>query len=69
MSLRTKWLTVTEAAKLVGYHPERIRELARDNQIEARKFSIVWQVSRRSLMAYRAKMRRRGAKRGPKSES
>ncbi len=63
-----QWLTVTEAAELAGYHPERIRELARDNQIEARKFSIVWQVNRRSLMAYLDKMKRRGAKRGPKSE-
>lgn len=46
------WLTVSEAAKLSGYHPEYIRRLIRDGEIEARKFSIVWQVKRESLTAY-----------------
>ena len=69
MAVKIEWLTVNEAAKMMGYHPERIRELARDNQIEARKFSIVWQVSRKSLLAYRAKMQGQGAKRGPKRQS
>jgi excisionase family DNA binding protein len=47
-----EWLTVEEAAKLSGYHPEYIRRLIRDGEIEAKKFSIVWQVSRKSLTAY-----------------
>ena len=46
MTDNNKWLTVAEASKLSGYHPERIRELMRDKKIVAQKFSIVWQVSR-----------------------
>lgn len=47
-----EWLSVREAAKLSGYHPEYIRRLIRDDEIEARKFSIVWQIKRKSLEAY-----------------
>jgi len=47
-----EWLTVNEAAEISGYHPEYIRRLIRDREIEARKFSIVWQVKRESLNSY-----------------
>ncbi len=47
-----EWLSVNDAAKLSGYHPEYIRRLIRDGEIEARKFSIVWQVRRESLESY-----------------
>lgn len=47
-----EWLSVSEAAKLSGYHPEYIRRLIRDGEIEARKFSIVWQVRTQSLLDY-----------------
>ena len=47
-----EWLSVTEAAKLSGYHPEYIRRLIRDGEIEAKKFSIVWQVRTQSLLDY-----------------
>lgn len=47
-----EWLSVSDAAKLSGYHPEYIRRLIRDGEIEARKFSIVWQVRTKSLNAY-----------------
>jgi len=46
------WLSVSEAASLSGYHPEYIRRLIRDGEIEAKKFSIVWQVQRKSLIDY-----------------
>ena len=46
------WLTVSEAADISGYHPEYIRRLIRDGEIERKKFSIVWQVRRESLNAY-----------------
>jgi excisionase family DNA binding protein len=46
------WLSVSEAAKLSGYHPEYIRRLIREGEIEAKKFSIVWQVRRKSLIDY-----------------
>jgi excisionase family DNA binding protein len=60
------WLTVKEAAKLSGYHPEHLRELIREGIILARKFGPVWAVSRESLLAYVRKMQESGEKRGPK---
>jgi excisionase family DNA binding protein len=47
-----EWLSVDEASKLSGYHPEYIRRLIRSGEIVARKFSIVWQVSKESLETY-----------------
>jgi excisionase family DNA binding protein len=47
-----EWLTVNEAAKLSGYHPEHIRRLVRQGAINAKKFSIVWMVSRKSILSY-----------------
>ena len=64
-----EWLTVNEAAKLSGYHPETLRELMRDGKINARKISIVWLVDRESLLAYMAKVQAMGEKRGPKPEN
>ena len=66
MALDDDWLTVNEAAKLSGYHPESIRELIRQEKIEARKFSIVYQVNRESLLAYIAQAKKMGEKRGRK---
>ena len=47
-----EWLSVNDAAKLSGYHPEYIRRLVRDGEIDAKKFSIVWQVRTQSLLDY-----------------
>lgn len=63
------WLTINEAADLVNYHEETIRELARDRKIIARKISIVWQVSQKSLLDYVEKVEKLGGKRGPKPET
>lgn len=52
MATNDEWLTVNEAVKISGYHPEHITRLIRQGKIEAKKFSIVWQVNRNSLMAY-----------------
>ena len=49
---KDQWLDVNEAAKLSGYHPEHIRRLVRQGAITAKKFSIVWMISRNSLLAY-----------------
>ena len=46
------WITVTEAAEISGYHPEHIRRVIREGKIDARKFSIVWQISKSSLLDY-----------------
>lgn len=64
-----KWLTVNEAAKLSGYHPESIRELIRQKKIKARKFSIVYQVDRESLLAFLKKAQMMGEKRGRKPKN
>ena len=48
----SEWISISEAATLSGYHPEYIRRLIRNGEIAAKKFSIVWQVSRDSLMDY-----------------
>ena len=62
------WITTTEAAELSGYHPERVRELIRDGEIEARKFGTIWQVSRGSLLAYLKAAEKTGDKRwGPRN--
>jgi len=48
-----EWLTVNDAAKLSGYHPEYVRQLIRDGKVNAKKFSIVWMVDKDSLIAYK----------------
>ena len=50
---KEEWLTVNEAAELSGYHPEHVRRLIRQGEITAKKFSIVWMVSRDSLLKYK----------------
>lgn len=49
---KDEWLTVNDAAKLSGYHPEHVRRLIRQGSVEAKKFSIVWMVSKDSLLSY-----------------
>ena len=46
------WITTAEAIKLSGYSADYLRELIRTGKIEGRKFGIVWQVSKQSLLAY-----------------
>jgi len=62
-----EWLTVTQAAEISDYHPERIRELIREGKINAHKFGSVWAVHKTSLLEYLQKMEELGGKRGPKS--
>lgn len=64
-----EWLSVNEAAALSGYHPQHVRELARNGRVSARRFGrLVWQIERASLDAYVAEMRQRGEKRGPRPD-
>ena len=65
----SEWLTVNDAARLSGYHPETLRELMRDGKINARKVSIVWLVDRESLLTYMEKAKAMGEKRGPKRDN
>ncbi|UCC51237.1 MAG: helix-turn-helix domain-containing protein [Anaerolineaceae bacterium] len=64
-----EWLTTAEAADLSGYHAERVRELLREQKIKGRKFGIVWQVDRASLLSYIESMEEKGRRRGPKPGS
>ena len=62
------WITTKEAAELSGYHPDHLRVLIREGKIRARKFGIVWQVDRASLLAYVKAAEKMGAKRGRKTD-
>ena len=57
------WITISEASKQSGYHPETLRELVRYERIKGRKFATVWQVSRTSLSSYLREQSKRGEKR------
>jgi len=63
----TEWISVTEAAKMSGYHADHLRELIREGKIEAKKIVTVWQIDKASLIAYirnaeKSDDKRRGAK-------
>ena len=62
-------LTVEEAAKESGYHPEHITRLVREKKIRARKLSVIWLVDRKSLYDYQKKTKAKGKKRGRKPEN
>ena len=48
----TYWITTSEAAELTGYNTEYLRWLIRRGEVKARKFGVIWQVSRSSLLQY-----------------
>jgi excisionase family DNA binding protein len=61
------WLSVEEAVELSGYHPQHIRDLARDGRVTARRFGRrAWRIERGSLLEYVESMQELGRKRGPK---
>ncbi len=61
-----EWLSITEASKLVDYHPETIRDLAKARKIKSRKIVDRWQVSKASLLKYIRNVSELGEKRGRK---
>ena len=46
------WITTAEAAEISGYHPERVRELARGGKIVSRKWGQAYQISKDSFLQY-----------------
>ncbi len=60
------WITTQEAVKLSGYHQEHLRAMIRQGRIKARKYFVIWQVSRTSLLAYLGEQGKKGEKRGRK---
>lgn len=65
--MASQWITSKQAAEQSGYHPDHLRRLIRAGLVKGRKFGIVWQVDRVSLLAYvraaeESEDKRRGAK-------
>ncbi len=60
------WMSIRDATKLSGYHPDHLRTLIRQGRIEGRKVVIVWLVKRASLLAYLREQSKKGDKRGRK---
>jgi excisionase family DNA binding protein len=63
-----EWISVSEAAQITGYTPEHIRRLVSSGKVKGQRFASVWQVDRRSLLAYVKAAEKLGEKRGPKGE-
>ncbi len=62
------WITTTEAVSLTRYNPEYLRRLVRAKKIAARKFGTIWQINRKSLLAYvESNTDSADQRRGPKS--
>ena len=69
-SMAEDWITSAEGAALSGYHPEHLRRLIREKKVKARKFGIVWQINRKSLLAYLGEAEKSEDKRrGPKIDT
>lgn len=66
MAKQVEWITTQEAANLSGYHPDHLRVLIREGRIKAQKFGIVWQVEKKSLLAFLQEQSKLGEKRGRK---
>ena len=65
--MSVEWITSKEAAEISGYHPEYLRELIRTEKINGRKFGIVWQIDKQSLLDYlQASNESEDQRRGPK---
>jgi Helix-turn-helix domain len=64
--MANSWIPIGAAVELSGYHAESIRKLVRAGKIKARKFGIVWQINRASLVSYLRGQAHQGEKRGPK---
>jgi len=56
------WLTTEEAAEILGYHPETIREMMRENRLRGRKHGHVWLVDSNSVEIFRKRIQAKGFK-------
>lgn len=67
MTDNSEYITVSQASELSGYNEEHVRRLLRDGIIKGRKFGIVWQVEKSSILDYLSKAQGSEDKRqGPK---
>jgi hypothetical protein len=60
------WITTREAVRLSKFHPDHLRTLIRNGRIKGRKYFVVWQVSRGSLLKYLGEQEKHGERRGRK---
>jgi len=60
------WITTKDAIGICGYTADHLRTLIRQGRIKAKKFFVVWLVSRKSLDAYVREQAERGERRGRK---
>jgi excisionase family DNA binding protein len=51
----TLYMTTEDAAKKLGYHPESIRRMLRDKELEGLKWGSYWLVSKKSIDKYQRK--------------
>jgi len=54
------WLTTEEAAEILDYHPETIREMLRAGRLKGKKYGHVWLVEPNSVDEYKQLVRDQG---------
>ena len=64
-----EWITTQQAAALSGYTPEHVRRLVASGKVKGQRFGDLWQIDRRSLLAYIKVAEKLGIKRGPKPKN
>jgi len=64
-----EWITTKQAAELSGYTQKHIRRLVETGKVKGQRFGVVWQIDRRSLLAYVKAAEKLGEKRGPKQKA
>ncbi len=52
------WISTTEATELSGYHPEYIRQLIRQGEIQANRKGTMYWIDRGSLLSYLQKAKK-----------
>jgi len=69
VTISAGWISSQEAAKLTGYTVRYLCKLARDGRLRATKLGRDWLFERESLVKWREKMQKLGAKKhSPKAK-
>jgi len=66
MANKDELLTTSAAAREYGYNAEYLRRLAKSGELPATKLGRDWVIKRSDLLAYIAKVQKRGAREGRK---
>jgi excisionase family DNA binding protein len=54
------WLTTEEAAEILEYHPETIREMLRDGRLKGKKHGYLWLVNPDSVDDFKSWIMKHG---------